>query len=70
MEILGVIIGVLMITFNRKCAHFTIETQNRTWGFHFGKAEETFTRVLAIVVGLGFVTVDILAIAGIVTFRR
>jgi hypothetical protein len=65
-----VIIGLCLVVFNKAFARYSVEGQNRTWGFHFGKSEEFATRIAAVIVGIVFASVGILALLGFVNWRK
>jgi hypothetical protein len=50
-----IVIGVFLIAFREWVSKKTIESQNRTWSFHFGEQEIRATKYLAVIVGIGFI---------------
>jgi hypothetical protein len=67
---LAVIVGLCLVVFNKAFARHSVEGQNRTWGFHFGKSEEFTARIVTVIVGIGFASVGILALLGYVNWRK
>ena len=70
MALAGIILGIGMIVFSKAFARLTIHSQNRTWGFHFGRSEEQFTRVFAIIAGIAFAVFGILVIAHVLPMKE
>jgi len=70
MELASIIAGIGLVIFNKAFARNVIKSQNRAWGFHFGKRDEQFTCVLAVLIGIGFTTFGILAIAHVLPMKE
>lgn len=60
------LVGVGLIVLRKRFARYTIRQQNRVWGFQFGENARRSAEVVALVVGVGFVTMGILATLGVI----
>ena len=68
-SILIILIGAALVAFRGAFARLVVEGQNETWGFRFGTREERVSRFLALLVGLIFLAVGVLALVGVVHWR-
>jgi len=66
MSVIAVVVGVGLILLRRPFSHYALRQQNRVWGFRFGDNARRSAEVFALVVGIGFVTIGILATLGII----
>jgi hypothetical protein len=65
-SVVAVLIGLGLMIWPRKFASIIIRDQNRFWGFNFGEKEVRGSTIVCFVVGLGFVTLSVLSLLGIV----
>lgn len=65
-----VIVGILLVVFSDRASRYSIQSQNKTWGFHFGERERKFSRVLWILGGIVAFIMGILTLFGIIHFAR
>ena len=65
----GISIGVSLLVFHKQFAERCIEDQNRRWGSHFGEREVRRTKLVVIIVGLGFIIMALLCLFGIARVR-
>ena len=68
-SIIAVLVGAACIVFSRGFARLVVSTQNAAWGFRFGSREERGSRVVLMIVGLGFVTIGVLALLGLIHWK-
>jgi hypothetical protein len=66
MSVIAMLVGVGLIIFRGRFAQYTIRQQNRVWGFRFGENATRSAEVVALIVGVGFLTIGILAILGVI----
>jgi uncharacterized membrane protein (Fun14 family) len=62
-------IGCVMLIFRKSFASLIIDFQNRVWGFRFGEREKKASIFVIVIVGLGFITLSLLAIFGVIHKR-
>jgi len=68
-NLLFIIFGVLMLIFRKSFASLIIEFQNKVWGFKYGEREKKASIFVIVIVGLGFITLSVLAIFGVIHKR-
>jgi len=66
MSVIAVVVRVGLILLRRPFSQYALRQQNRVWGFRFGDNARRSAEVVALVVGIGFVTIGILATLGII----
>ena len=66
MSVIAVVVGVGLILLRRPFSQYALRQQNRVWGFRFRDNARRSAEVVALVVGIGFVTIGILATLGII----
>ncbi len=66
MSVIAVLVGASLVLLRKRFAQYTIRQQNRVWGFRFGDSATRSAEVVALVVGIGFVAIGILATLGII----
>jgi len=59
LSIIGTLVGGILIIFGRKFAQLVIESQNKMWGFHFGKRELLITSILSFIIGAVLVVLNL-----------
>ncbi len=69
-SIVAVLVGAACIVFRSGFTRLVVSTQNAAWGFRFGSREETGSRILFVIVGLGFVTIGALALLGLIHWKN
>jgi hypothetical protein len=70
LSIVVVLIGAACIVFRAGFARLVVSTQNAAWGFRFGSREEIGSRILVVIVGLGFVTIGALTLLGLIHWKN
>ena len=66
MSVIAVVVGVGLMLLRRPFSQYALRQQNRIWRFRFGDNARRSAEVVALVVGIGFVTIGILATLGII----
>ena len=66
MSVIAVLVGASLVLLRKRFAQYTIRLQNRVWGFQFGENARRSAEVVTLIVGVGFVTMGILATLGII----
>lgn len=66
MSVIAVVVGAGLILLRKPFAQYAIKQQNRIWRFQFGENARRSAEMVALVVGVGFVTIGLLAILGII----
>jgi hypothetical protein len=59
--IASLLVGFSFVIFFKFFAQFTIEQQNKSWGFHFGNRAIKLAQITYIIVGIGFIVISILS---------
>ena len=67
--IISLLVGCTVLLWRESLARYTIEEQNRFWGFEFGEREVKRTKIIAVAVGTGFVILGLLFLSGTWEFR-
>src|SRR2546426_11398689 len=57
MSVITVVVGVGLILLRRPFSQYALRQQNRVWGVRFGDNARRSAEVVALVVGIGFVTI-------------
>jgi purine-cytosine permease-like protein len=68
-SIISVLVGCALLMWRKQFAAAVAREQNRMWGFHFGQREERISLFMAIIVGIGFLTIGILGLLGLIYWK-
>jgi hypothetical protein len=66
---IGLIVGLVMVIFNRPLSRAQIKSQNDFWGFNYGEKEIAVSRIVILIVGVGFLIFGLLALFHIIRFK-
>jgi hypothetical protein len=66
---ISLIAGLAMVVFNKPFSHLQIKGQNEFWGFNFGMKEIAVSRIVILIVGIGFIIVGLLALSHMIRFK-
>jgi hypothetical protein len=61
-----VALGLAVIVFCDFFARQCVKWQNKTWGFHFGERAVKWSRIVIVLVGMGWIALALLALFGII----
>lgn len=66
---ISLIVGLIMVVFNKPLSRAQIRSQNEFWGFNFGEKEIAVSRIVILIVGAGFTIVGLLALFHLIRFK-
>jgi hypothetical protein len=68
-SIIAILTGLALLIWRRRFAAAVVREQNRMWGFHFGQREERISTFMATLVGIGFLTIGVLGLFGLIHWK-
>jgi hypothetical protein len=68
-SLLALILGILVLVFNRRYAEYTIASQNKGWGLSYGAKQVRRVRIGNCIVGAALVILGIMGLIGWEQFR-
>ncbi len=66
---ISLIVGLAMLIFNKPFSRAQIESQNQFWGFNYGEKEIGVSRIVILIVGIGFIIVGLLSLFHLVPMK-
>ena len=67
--VIAILVGSFLVRFHKYFARLVAEDQRVLWGFHFSPQLVRVTEVVAVVLGVGFLIVGVLALLQIIRFK-
>jgi hypothetical protein len=68
-SIISALVGCALLIWRKRFAAAVVREQNRMWGFRFGQREERISLFVATLVGIGFLTIGILGLLGLIHWK-
>jgi hypothetical protein len=65
----ALVVGILVLAFNRRYAEYTIVSQNKSWALDYGAKQVLLVRIGSCIVGVAFVIVGAIGLLGWLRFR-
>lgn len=68
-SIISALVGSALLIWRKRFAAAVVRGQNKMWSFHLGQREEKISLFMAAIAGIGFLTIGILGLLGLIHWK-